>query len=134
MEPKKLYRNQNDTVIAGVCSGLAEYFDIDPVLSRIVFVLLALFGGGGVLVYVILWIILPKKPFGSFSPGAASENRSEPGMQDAGAEEVRFPGQEIASGTPRKGSIIAGVVLVTLGFLFLVDEFFHTWTLNVSGR
>ena len=55
---KKLYRNKEDYKIAGICSGIADYFDIDPVIIRLLF-LLGLFLGGGLLVYIIGWIIIP---------------------------------------------------------------------------
>ena len=57
---KKLYRNKNEYKIAGICSGMADYFEIDPVIIRLVF-LLGLFLGGGGLVYIIGWIIIPVK-------------------------------------------------------------------------
>ncbi len=60
VEPKKLRRSRSDRMVAGVCAGLAEYFNIDPVLVRLVFVLLALAGGPGVLLYIVLWIIMPE--------------------------------------------------------------------------
>ena len=56
---RKLYRSRNDSRIAGICGGLGEYLDIDPTLVRLVFVLLALTGGHGVLLYIILWLIVP---------------------------------------------------------------------------
>jgi len=57
---KRLYRDKDDQVVAGVSSGLAAYFNIkDPVWIRILFILLAWFGGGGLLIYIILWIVLP---------------------------------------------------------------------------
>lgn len=59
---KRLYRSESDKVIAGVCAGLAQYFDIDPVLVRVAFVLLALLGGPGILLYIILWIVIPEAP------------------------------------------------------------------------
>ena len=57
---KKLYRNKTDCKIAGICLGIGEYFNIDPVIIRLVF-LLGLFLGGGLIVYVIGWIIIPLK-------------------------------------------------------------------------
>jgi len=57
---KKLYRSTNNKMIEGVCGGIAEYFNIDPTLVRLAFVLLALAGGPGVILYIILWIIMPK--------------------------------------------------------------------------
>lgn len=59
--PKKFYRSRNDKVIAGVCGGLAEYFNMDPVLVRIGFVIFAIFGPG-LFAYLILALLVPEKP------------------------------------------------------------------------
>lgn len=59
---KKLYRSQTDRWLLGVCGGLGEYFEIDPTLIRILFIVFALVFGGGLLLYLILWIIIPMKP------------------------------------------------------------------------
>jgi phage shock protein C len=64
-EPKRLYRSTDDKMIAGVCGGLAEYFNVDPVIIRLIAVILVLPGGvPGILPYVIMWIIVPKRPAG----------------------------------------------------------------------
>jgi phage shock protein C len=65
--PRKVYRSNKDKKIAGVCGGLGEYFDVDPALIRILWVVLALMGGAGILAYIIAWIVIPPAP----------ENRSE---------------------------------------------------------
>ena len=57
---KRLHRNKKDGKIAGICAGIGDYFDIDPVIVRLLF-LLALFLGGGLIVYIIAWIIIPVK-------------------------------------------------------------------------
>ncbi|MBC8215455.1 MAG: PspC domain-containing protein [Candidatus Marinimicrobia bacterium] len=57
---KRLYRNTKDKKIAGVCAGLGEYFDIDPVIVRLLF-LMSIFWGGGVIAYLIAWFIVPEK-------------------------------------------------------------------------
>ncbi|HHV78839.1 MAG TPA: PspC domain-containing protein [Firmicutes bacterium] len=59
---KKLYRSRHNKVIAGVCGGLAEYFGVDVVVVRLIWVLLALMGGPGVLGYIIAWLIMPLEP------------------------------------------------------------------------
>lgn len=60
---KKLYRSESDKKIAGVCGGLAEYFNIDATIVRIIFVILLLPGGfPGLIPYVILWIVVPTRP------------------------------------------------------------------------
>ncbi|MBK5211147.1 MAG: PspC domain-containing protein [Coriobacteriia bacterium] len=64
---KRLYKDSSDKMIGGVCSGLAQYLDIDVSLVRIVAALLCVFGvGSGFIVYIILWIVLPEK--GSVTP------------------------------------------------------------------
>lgn len=57
---KKLYRNPDDKRIAGVCSGLGAYFNIDPTLVRILFVVLLLGYGSALIAYIILWIVMPE--------------------------------------------------------------------------
>lgn len=59
---KRLYRSKKDKVIAGVCGGIAEYFNIDPVIVRVIAVILAFIWGFGILGYIIAWIIIPKNP------------------------------------------------------------------------
>jgi len=56
---KKLYRLSEDRKIAGVCAGLGEHFDIDPVIIRLFFLFSVFFGGLGVLAYVVMWILVP---------------------------------------------------------------------------
>jgi len=60
---KKLYLSESDKKLSGVCGGIGEYFDKDPTLIRILFVLLALFSFGfGIIAYLVMWLIMPKKP------------------------------------------------------------------------
>jgi phage shock protein C len=58
---KRLYRSRSDRKIAGVCGGIAEHFDIDPVLVRVLAVILLLCGSAGLLAYIILWILVPEE-------------------------------------------------------------------------
>jgi phage shock protein PspC (stress-responsive transcriptional regulator) len=59
---RKLYRLSESKKLAGICAGLGDYFDLDPVLFRLLFVISVLFGGVGILIYVLLWILVPEKP------------------------------------------------------------------------
>ena len=59
---KKLYRSRKDTKIAGVCGGIAEYFNVDSNIIRLLAVLSIFFGGGGIIAYIIAWIIIPLEP------------------------------------------------------------------------
>lgn len=62
-EPRKLYRSRNNRMIAGVCSGLAEFFGIDPTVVRLIFVAGTLLGFGSfVLIYIVLFIVVPEQP------------------------------------------------------------------------
>ena len=61
-ESRRLYRSRTDRMIGGVCGGLGEYLAIDPTLIRVLFVLAALFGGHGILLYLILLILVPVEP------------------------------------------------------------------------
>jgi len=58
-EPRKLYRSRSQRMIAGVCGGLADYFNIDATLVRVLFLLLAVFGGTGLVIYIVMWLIVP---------------------------------------------------------------------------
>lgn len=59
---KRLYRSESDRWLLGVCGGIAEYFNLDPNLIRILFIIFALAFGGGILLYIILWLIIPMRP------------------------------------------------------------------------
>jgi phage shock protein C len=59
---KKLYRSKDERMIWGICGGLAKHFDLDPTIVRVIAVLTLLFGGGGILIYIILRFIIPLEP------------------------------------------------------------------------
>ena len=59
---RKLYRSKSNRQVAGVCGGLAEYFNLDPTLIRVLFIILAVLGGSGVIIYLAMWIIVPQQP------------------------------------------------------------------------
>jgi len=59
---KRLYRSREEKIIGGVCGGLAEYLNVDPTLMRLALVLITLFGGAGIIAYLVLWVIVPLAP------------------------------------------------------------------------
>jgi phage shock protein PspC (stress-responsive transcriptional regulator) len=69
---RKLMRSSTDKKIGGVCAGLADYFDLDPTLIRVLWLLAVLFAGCGLLAYIILWIVLPLAPGGVIPTSAAT--------------------------------------------------------------
>lgn len=70
--PKRLMRSVSDRKIAGVCAGLAEYFDLDVTIIRVVWLLLLLCAGTGLLAYIIMWIVVPLAPESLASPAVAT--------------------------------------------------------------
>lgn len=104
---EKLYRSNTDKVIGGVAGGLADYFNIDAVIIRIIFVLLVLFGGGGILVYIILWIAIPTRVT-SFS--------------DLGTNGPAVEESAIVPSRKKNTSLIAGIVLIAFGVLILLGQ------------
>jgi len=107
----KLYRSNTDKVIGGVSGGLADYLNIDVVIIRILFVLLALFGGGGVLIYIILWIAIPAQTasFTTFQEVSSSETSHEATTKVAGSKQSNT-------------ALGAGIILIVVGLLFLADR------------
>jgi phage shock protein C len=105
MAKRRLYRLDDDYLIAGVCSGLGEYFEIEATLVRLVFVLLAL-TGSGVVIYLILWLIIPKK----------GESMKDNKMENL-AKKVRKKDFSYQ----RKGNFF-GLLLVIVGGIFLLEK------------
>jgi phage shock protein C len=60
-EPKRLKRSKTNKVIAGVCGGVGEYFNVDPVIIRIIMLILVLGAGTGVVAYLIAWLVIPEE-------------------------------------------------------------------------
>lgn len=72
---KRLYRSRKDQQIAGVCGGVADYLGVDPTLVRLLWVIFALAGGPGLLLYVIMWAIVPEEP--EFVQATANKGKNE---------------------------------------------------------
>jgi len=68
---RKLERSRTNSRIAGVCGGLGEYLDVDPTLVRLAFILLALYGGHGILLYIILMLVMPPQEAAVATPPKA---------------------------------------------------------------
>lgn len=59
---KKLYKSSTNKVLAGVCGGIGEYFNVDPTWIRLALILFSAMGGSGILAYIIAWLIIPDEP------------------------------------------------------------------------
>jgi len=107
----RLYRSNTDKVIGGVSGGLADYLSIDVVIVRVLFVLLVLFGGSGVLVYIILWIAIPEQKI-SYN---VKEDKSD-------VEIISDIKTEPATKKQSNTALGAGIILIIVGLLFLADR------------
>ena len=125
---KRLYRNPNNKIIAGVCGGLGAYLNIDPVIIRVLFALFTIFFGVGFLVYLIMWIaILPanseerlRELYGREYGGARNKTS---GIGIAANEMVGAAGSVLYA-FARVCLIIIGTVFVTIGFVSLLSFLF----------
>ncbi len=82
---KKLYKSNRNKMIAGVCGGIGEYFNVDPTLVRLAFVALCIFAGGGLLAYIVALIIVPEAPMGYAPPApdaATAQTQTPPEATD----------------------------------------------------
>lgn len=118
LPPRRLTRSRTERVLGGVAGGLGGYLGLDPVLIRIVWVALVLFGGTGILLYIIGWVIIPE--------------------EEPGAEQVRIergaPSTHASAGT--SGALILAVVLIAVGSIALlrsIDINVPSWQIVLSG-
>ncbi|MBM4458174.1 MAG: PspC domain-containing protein [Chloroflexi bacterium] len=121
----RLYRSRADRMAAGVCGGLGEYLRIDSTIIRLIFVLLALSTGVGVMLYLILWIIVPYEGEGEM--GSPETTRTGAGEI---AERARQMGDDVRQAFRQPNpqtALIAGGALIVLGFIFLVQNLDLAW-------
>ncbi|WP_462264744.1 PspC domain-containing protein [Mucilaginibacter sp.] len=111
---KRLYKDEQHKQIGGVCAGLAEYLNLDVSVIRVAFLLFFVLKGTGLLVYVILWIVLPKNPYAAtFTPGVDYMHTPNDGEPGYAANYGR---------KPSAGRYIAGMALILTGLLFLLNQ------------
>ena len=85
-EYKRLYRSRDDRMISGVCGGDAKYFEIDPTLVRLLFVIFAFAGGPGLVAYIVLAIVVPEVPLGAPAEPEAAVEIVEPETKEGEPE------------------------------------------------
>jgi phage shock protein C len=100
---KKLYKSRENKVIDGVCGGIAEYFDADPVLIRIIFVLFFFFGGSAILAYIIGIVIMPVRPVDKTNLKSSNETPIEKAPQN-------------------KNTLLIGIIFIIIGIFFLMGN------------
>ncbi len=126
MKNKKIYRKVDDCIIAGVCAGLADYFEIDETLVRVIFVLLFIGGGSGLLIYLILWLVIPKE--GKENKKVDWEENVKEFTQDV-SKKAKTVAKEIKkeikvekiNSENRQGSFL-GLILLLWGGILLINK------------
>lgn len=137
---ERLYRSERDRVIAGVCGGLGEYLRVDPLILRILFVVLAMVNGIGMLVYLVLWIVLP-------TAGAQDVEQDEVvrrnvdeirvrarelGQEARSAFQSHRAGRQASSGDrPEQRAVVGGAILIGIGLLLLMSNFGLLWWVSL---
>jgi phage shock protein PspC (stress-responsive transcriptional regulator) len=124
---RRLYRSRRDSILGGVAGGVADYLDVDPSIVRIVWAVLALLTGGLFLVlYIVMWIVVPLDAFAATGPpsGAAPG----PPAADAAAGEAApawqgWVDERRARRGGSGGAVIFGLILIGVGIWFLIDRY-----------
>jgi phage shock protein C len=136
---KRLYRSRKDRMIWGVCGGLARYFGIDPVIVRIIFVLLAFADGIGIVAYIILAVVVRLED----SPSATTSETVRENIEEMKTTATEL-GRELRTTFEKEDSVkeenqvhyrgryIWGIVLVIIGAIFLLSNFHWLWWFSWS--
>ncbi len=114
----KLYRSESDRMIAGVCGGIAAYFDIDASLVRLGFIAIILLGGSGLLAYLILWLILPSE---------SDKSKEMEDIMKKNSEELKTTAEsaakEIKDTANKSSKSVWGMFLIGFGGLLLLQNY-----------
>ena len=141
---KKLYRSRSEKVIAGVCGGIGDYFDVDPTLIRLAFILIFFLEGVGLLAYILGWIIIPLEPIGNNNQklasgqaekeregsGDESSEKAAPKQENNGEESSGTDNSQKESPETFNKRRILGGVLVAVGVVFLAERWFSLFYLE----
>ena len=130
---KRLYKSSDDAMIAGVCAGIAEYFNVDPTLIRLGFVLLMFMGGSGVLAYLVAAIVMPERPrddrwqptgeaghyYDKTTVGGGSRHETS---QASGPETPPGAGTKAKAVRSNNGQTLLAYILIGIGGYMLVSR------------
>lgn len=112
MAETRLYRSRTDTIVAGVCGGIGTYLKVDPILFRILFVFGILVGGGGLIAYIVMWIIIPLENTITINTNQMETENSN-----------NLNKEKEKKSNSNDGNLWGGIILITIGGLFLIDRF-----------
>ena len=134
---RRLYRCRHDKRLAGVASGVAEYFDADPSLVRILWILSIFLGGVGLFLYIAMALIVPLEPeVGVAGPGVqtavaegaeSTGEAGEPGVPSPTGWHTPAPGHRHLTHGSGRATTLFGIVLILFGALALIDALLPDW-------
>jgi phage shock protein C len=134
---RRLYRSRRDSVLGGVCGGVAEYLEVDPSIVRIIWVVLAVVTGGlFLLLYIVMWIVVPEgaaaappamgvapPPGADAIPASSTPEDGTPPPSAAPPAQAWQGQQETVRRAGSGGPVVVGLALIGLGIWFLVNEY-----------
>jgi phage shock protein C len=123
---KRLYRSRTDRMLAGVAGGMADYFDLDPSVVRVVWALLVVALGAGILLYIVAAIVIPEEPMGAPAVGDTMASDASGSTSGAMGGPAPYPRSGRGGHRESSGAIVFGVVLVVAGAWFLLRQYIPT--------
>lgn len=118
-----LYRARKNRIFGGVASGLGDYLNIDPIIIRVIFIVSIFLSGIGILLYIILWIVVPEENIYS----AYGAKPPEPQVRSEKQDNINVEGVFTSDYIPKRnnnGTFILGIILIIAGLFFLGVEIF----------
>ncbi|MGD8781776.1 MAG: PspC domain-containing protein [Ignavibacteria bacterium] len=141
---EKLFRSRKNRVLGGVAAGIAEYINLDVIIVRILMIVLTIFNGIGILLYIILWIVLPEEPIvfttassansGTYTPGAGTASSQTDNTSEAKSPDVEYTAEDYSkeqkiheelNKRKKSSSIVIGIILIIIGAAFTLHNFFY---------
>jgi phage shock protein PspC (stress-responsive transcriptional regulator) len=124
---KKLYRSRENKVISGVCGGIAEYFDVDATLIRLLWAVTVLLGGTGIIAYILCIIIIPEAPLKKTEEEVVTLDDDGDVIVESGGEETAMDKNENKN---KNGGYVVGLMFIAIGLMFIARRIF--WWLNID--
>jgi phage shock protein PspC (stress-responsive transcriptional regulator) len=118
----RLYRSSSNRIISGVAGGLGEYFNIDPTIIRILFIILTLFNGIGLLIYLLMWVLIPEETQPALDNNQTVKNNLADIKNKARSfsHNLRF---NKSTSDPKDSHFLWAVLIIAVGFFFLFKNF-----------
>jgi phage shock protein C len=119
MDQKQLYRSRENRMIAGIAGGLADYFSFDVALVRLFWIMAIFFGGGGILAYIIAWVVIPEENRDLHRNGTEETYQGEQSPEEP--KTVIYETTAVHQDKEKKLTGV-GVILIGLGLIFLLKD------------